>query len=520
MRKYPWLYIIVIATFAVGIAIILHFGSRLQTGNLFPGQTAGPLPQATAAPQAELTGFPANLLGRDLYGKIQQPLSLLLLQIIVIILAARGIGALFVKMGQPAVVGEMLAGILLGPSLLGILSPGTEAFLFPSASMNALQLLSQIGVILFMFVVGMELNLQSLRRRAHTAILISHAGILVPFLLGAAFALFIYRSLAPPHVSFAAFSLFMGIAMSITAFPVLARIIKDRGLADSALGNTAMACAAVDDVTAWCILAVVVAVARAQGWGQAVLTIFLALSFTGVMLLVIKPNVQRVVNARGQGESQNRALMAGVLAFALTSAFVTEAIGIHALFGAFLAGVVVPPQESLRAFLRQRLETFSLVVLLPLFFAFTGLRTQVGQLADWHSWLLCAGIVAVAIAGKLGGSTLAARWTGLSWHDSASIGALMNTRGLMELIALTIGYDLGILSSQVFTMLVLMALGTTLMTGPLLSLLGFMRRREATRGPENSEATAAGAQQPPPPPGRGAGPSQPKGEAPAIKSVR
>ncbi len=415
-----------------------------------------------------------------LLSHLKEPLSLLLLQVIIILAAARGLGAVFAKIGQPRVIGEMVAGILLGPSLLGLVVPNVQTFIFPADSLGALRMLSQIGVILFMFVVGIELDIDHLRHKAHAAVVVSHASIIVPFFLGCALALVVYRSLAPAGSRFSAFALFIGVAMSITAFPVLARIIDERRMRRSHLGSTAIACAAVDDVTAWCLLAVVVALARASGFGGAVWTILLTLLFIAAMLFVVRPRMARLVREEPEGQSASMGLLAGVFIFIFVSALATEMIGIHALFGAFLAGVCMPPNSALRQFLRERLETFSSVLLLPLFFAFTGLRTEIGLLNDWASWLACFGIIAVAILGKLGGSMVAARFTGMSWGDSFALGALMNTRGLVELIVLNIGYDLRILSPRIFAMLVLMALVTTFMTGPLLHLRQlFGRRQEA-----------------------------------------
>jgi Kef-type K+ transport system membrane component KefB len=276
----------------------------------------------------------------------------------------------------------------------------------------------------------------------------------IPFFLGTLFSLLIDRDLAPSHVAFTPFALFVGIAMSITAFPVLARIIEERGLSATPVGSTAIACAAVDDVTAWCVLAVVVAIVKANGISGAFYTVALAALFSGVMLFLIKPYLQRFLQltgnfgkggAQGNGTTQEpyQGLVPVVICFVLTAALCTEVIGIHALFGAFLAGVIFPPQDEVRQFLRERLESFSASFLLPLFFAFTGLRTQIGAIEGWYNWLLCFGLIAIAVIGKLGGSMLAARWTGTTWHDAFAIGALMNTRGLMELIVLNLGYDLG-----------------------------------------------------------------------------
>lgn len=473
MRRNLLFYIAVLLIFGAGIYFVLDFGARLQSGKAVPGERIEST-NAQPPPTSEASHISA---ARELSENLRHPVSILLLQVIVIIFAARVVGSIFRKIGQPVVIGEMIAGIILGPSLLGMAFPGAQAFLFPTATLGFLNLLSQIGVILFMFVVGVDLDLQHLRQKAHAAVLVSHASIIVPFFLGITLALFIYPSMALPDISFSAFALFIGVAMSITAFPVLARIVEERGLCKTHLGSIAIACAAIDDITAWCILAIVVAIVKAGGLGGSLTTISLSLLFIGAMLFLLKPNAERLIAEKFQDGRGSKGLVAGGLLFMFTSALVTEVIGIHALFGAFLAGVVMPPHAQLRNFLRERLETFSSAFLLPLFFAFTGLRTQIGLLNDWQSWLMCIGIIAVAILGKLGGGMLAARWTGMSWQESFSVGALMNTRGLIELVVLNLGYDLGILSPRVFAMMVLMALTTTFMTGPLLSLVEFWTRK-------------------------------------------
>jgi len=307
--------------------------------------------------------------------------------------------------------------------------------------------------------------------------MVSHASIIVPFLLGAALSLTLFATLATPNSSFTPFALFMGIAMSITAFPVLARIIKDRQLTQSPLATTALACAAIDDVSAWCILAVVMAIAKATGLGGALVTIGLTAVFIIVMLLLIKPQLERIVSNRVTDARYSKRLLASALAFTLASAWVTETIGIHALFGGFLAGLVMPSDRAVQRFFEEKIEVFSSTFLLPLFFVFTGLRTRVTLLNDRWSWMVCLAIVAVAIAGKLGASMLMAKWTKMSWRDSFAIGALMNTRGLVELVVLNIGYDLGILSDRIFVMMVIMALTTTFMTAPLLSLVKLGKAR-------------------------------------------
>jgi Kef-type K+ transport system membrane component KefB len=444
-------YFLLLIFFVGGVWLLLAVGARLH-----------PL-TVDVPPVSSQTSFTGVL-----WENLRTPLSILLTQIIVILTIAGLFRRLFRWIDQPPVMGEMIAGIVLGPSVLGLIYPQAMAFLFPAASLETLRLLSQIGVVLFMFIVGMELNVRHIREKGSAAVMISHASIIVPFLLGTALSLFLYRDLAPAGTSFNAFALFIGVAMSITAFPVLARILEDRGLSQTQLGSIAITCAAVDDVTAWCILALVIALVKATGVGISVYTIALTLAFGGMMGLVIRPQLGRIIK---DPAVQPRRLVPIILAFVLTCALITETIGIHALFGAFVAGVVMPPSTEFRIFLKDKLEAFGSSALLPLFFAFTGLRTQVGLLTDWNDWLMCAVIILVAIAGKLGGSMLMSRWTGMSWSQSFSIGVLMNTRGLVELVVLNIGYDLGILSGRIFAMMVLMALVTTFMTGPLLSLV-------------------------------------------------
>jgi len=467
--KHYFSYLALLLIFGAGIWFILATGSRIDSTRrpelATTRESSSPVPSST-----QTSASPRTYLGR-VQENLRTPLSILLLQLIVIIVAARLFGRLFLKFRQPSVMGEMVAGIVLGPSVLGLVFPGALSFLFPPSSMVTLGLLSQIGVALFMFLVGMDLDVQHLRKKAHAAIMVSNASVIVPFFLGAALSLILYRSLEPTGTRFTAFALFMGIAMSITAFPVLARILEDRSLTQTNLGRIAITCAAVDDVTAWCVLALVIAIARANGVAAATLTIVFTLFFIFIMLFLIRPQVARLIKKRADQEKRSRGLVAGILAFVLSSALVTESIGIHALFGAFLAGVVVPSDSDFRLLLKEKLETFISSALLPLFFVFTGLRTQISLLNDWPSWLMCAGIIVVAIAGKLGGSMLMARWTGMTWRDSFSLGVLMNTRGLVELVVLNIGYDLGILSARIFAMMVLMALVTTFMTGPLLSLV-------------------------------------------------
>jgi Kef-type K+ transport system membrane component KefB len=472
MRRNIASYLTVLLLFGAGTWWVLGYGARLGPASGAPG--AGPVESAAESHTGETP--PGGAAGRTgLIGNLQHPLSLLLLQVVVIVVAARLVGAVFRRIHQPPVIGEMVAGILLGPSLLGLVAPGAQSFLFPEPSLGPLRLLSQIGVILFMFVVGIELNVRHLRQQAFTALLVSHVGIAVPFFLGTLGALFLYRDLAAAGAPFSGFALFLGVSMSVTAFPVLARILEERGLSGTVLGATAIACAAIGDVTAWCLLAAVVALAQAGAVGGALWTAGLTLLFIAAMLLLVRPWLARRAGEGTAPWAGSKGLLAAVFVFVFVSALTTEVLGLHALFGAFLAGVCMPDHSGLRQFLRDRLETFSGVLLLPLFFAFTGLRTQIGLLDDGRSWWMCLGIIALATVGKLGGTLLAARSTGMAWRDSLSLGVLMNTRGLVEIIVLNIGFDLGILTPPIFAMLVLMALVTTFLTAPLVTWIGAAR---------------------------------------------
>lgn len=415
---------------------------------------------------------------------LKHPLAILLAQIVTIILVARLFGWVFRKIGQPSVIGEMIAGIVLGPSLVGMYFPEFSAALFPKESLGNLQFLSQIGLILFMFVIGMELDLKVLKNKAHDAVVISHASIVIPFALGLSLAYFIYHTFAPVGVEFASFGLFMGIAMSITAFPVLARIVQERGMQKTKLGTIAITCAAADDITAWCILAVVIAIVKAGSFTSALYVIGLAILYVIVMLKIVRPFLKRVGDLNSTRESLNKPVVAIFFITLLFSAYASELIGIHALFGAFLAGAIMPENNKFRNIFIEKVEDVAIIVLLPLFFVFTGLRTQIGLLNDPYLWKVTAVIIAVAVAGKFLGSAFAAKFVGQSWKDSLAIGALMNTRGLMELVVLNIGYDLGVLSTEIFTMMVIMALVTTFMTGPALDFIGFIFKDKVTAVPQ------------------------------------
>jgi Kef-type K+ transport system membrane component KefB/nucleotide-binding universal stress UspA family protein len=399
---------------------------------------------------------------------VRDPLTRLIAQIIAVIVVSRLLGIVAKRLNQPMVIAEITAGILLGPSLLGLFWPEVGKALFAPDSLKALSLLSQVGLVLFMFLIGLELDFGMLKGRGRASVAISHSSIVVPFALGAGLALYMYPRWSDPSVPFSSFVLFLGAAMSITAFPVLARILSERQLLGTRIGAVTIACAAVDDVTAWCLLAFIVAAAKAEGFWSAIITTGLAGAYVVVMFWVVRPLLRRVaaqVNGR-EGLTQN--VVASIILLLLLSSWTTELIGIHALFGAFLFGAILPKEGGLAHALAEKLEDLVLIVLLPLFFAYSGVRTQIGLLNSAEAWLTCALVVFVACLGKFGGSFVAARLTGLPWRESAALGVLMNTRGLMELIVLNLGLDLGILSPTLFTMMVVMALVTTVMTSPLL----------------------------------------------------
>ncbi|HEV3339612.1 MAG TPA: cation:proton antiporter [Pirellulales bacterium] len=388
------------------------------------------------------------------------------------------LGRVFRFFGQPPVIGEVVAGILLGPSLLGAISPAASHLLIPSAASDpkgqvpaALVAVSQLGVILYMFLVGLELNGARLAGRAHAAVAVSHSSIVVPFVLGAALALGLYPVFSNAEVPFTSFSLFMGAAMAITAFPVLARILTDRGLDKTELGSVALSCAAADDVTAWCLLALVVGVAQANV-STAASVLGWATAFIALMFLAVGPLLRRVTRIWDNRPNGLPPLaVSGTFLAVLLAALTTEAIGIHAVFGAFLLGAVIPHDSQIAREFTTKLKDTVTVLLLPAFFAYTGMRTQINLVSGWENWLWCGAIVLVATIGKFGGTLAAARLTGLSWRDAAALGTLMNTRGLMELIILNIGLDLGVISPTLFAMMVVMALVTTAATAPILQRL-------------------------------------------------
>ena len=464
-------YIIVIGGFTYLMYRIVEQGKLLEVG------------KKIVSPSSNDSKWVQFLSG--LFHNLHRPLALLLFQIIAIVIVARIFGWIFRKIGQPSVIGEIIAGIVLGPSLFGLYFPDMKEALFPVASLGNLQLLSQVGLILFMFVIGMELDLKALKNKANEAVVISHASIVIPFALGIGLAYFIYPNFVPQHedsvtkaiiydIPFLSFSLFMGIAMSITAFPVLARIVQERGIHKTKLGTIVITCAAADDITAWCILAAVIAIVKAGSFLSSLYVIGLAIGYVLMMLFVVKPFLKRIGDLYGKKDNIKKPVVAIFLLTLIVSSYLTEIIGIHALFGAFMTGAIMPDVSKFRTVFIEKVEDIAVILFLPLFFVFTGLNTNVGLINDSYLWKIAGFIILVAVAGKFFGSTLAAKFVGQNWHDSLTIGALMNTRGLMELIVLNIGLELGVLTRTVFTMMVIMALVTTFMTGPALDIINFI----------------------------------------------
>jgi Kef-type K+ transport system membrane component KefB len=467
-RRAKWVGVAYAAMVALAVGLYLLIRAH---GGTLAAPTADPGPHK-AATSGSIEIFPR-----------------LLLALAVITLSARFVGGAFRRwLRQPPVIGEILTGIMIGPSLLGVVWPEGYAYLLPEPIVPHLSMISKIGVVLYMFVVGAELDLRALRGSAHTMIAVSHASILVPFLLGSALALGMYEEFAGRDVSFTAFSLFLGVSMSVTAFPVLARILTDRGVQSTRLGTLALSCAAVDDVSAWSLLALVTGVVQSHmqsvSW-----TVLWTLAYVAAMFAFARPCLRWLLERfHVEGEPVSRTALAVVFSGLLLSAVATTLIGIHALFGAFLLGAILPRDGDLRRQVRSRLEDFVLVLLLPSFFAFTGMRTRIGLLSGGHAWMVCLAVLGVAMLGKFGGTFVASRFVGLGWRPSTALGLLMNTRGLMELIVLDVGLELGMITPTVYTMLVLMAIVTTFTTTPLLDLV---LRREAFDAVEIGAATDA-----------------------------
>lgn len=446
----PLVFAVLMAACVVTVVAVLGYGNRAFGGGHAAGAAGGP---------------PA---GPDPYPK-------LLLALPVILATCHVLGRVFERFGQPRVVGEIAAGIVMGPSLFGLFWPSVHGWVFPPQVTSSLGVLAQLGLVLFMFLVGRELDLGSLRRCGYTAAAVSQAGIVVPFLAGLLLALVMYRPFAPDGIGFPAFALFLAVSMSITAFPVLARILADLSLSGTALGAAALSCAAVDDVMAWCLLAVVVATVEGTSFAGVGITVLLSAGFVLLMLLAVRPLLARAVTADEHGRVRipEPAVLPVLLCGIMLSSLATDQIGIHPIFGAFLFGAVTPRESARVEQATAKMRDITVTLLLPLFFVYLGLRTKFALLGgEAELWLWCLAVVGVAIAGKWGGSTAAARATGFGWRDSLSLGALMNCRGLTELIVLNVGLDLGVITPTMFAMLVVMALVSTMLTTPALSLIG------------------------------------------------
>jgi Kef-type K+ transport system membrane component KefB len=409
----------------------------------------------------------------------------LLLQVAAIVITARLVGFLFRRIGQPQVMGEMVAGILLGPSLLGWAAPAISQALFPPASLGYLNTISQVGLLLFMFLVGLEFNPSLIRHQGRAVVLISNVSIALPFLLGSLLAVYLYPRLADHNVTFGAFTLFMGAAMSITAFPVLARILKERRLTGTSVGAMALACAAVDDVTAWCILAYIVAFVRSSGSARPLWVTFAGVAlFAAAMIFGVRRLLRRFQTAFVKHGRLTDDLMGALLLLLLLSAAATEWLGVHLLFGAFLFGAILPRDHAFVHAVSEKLEAVTVVLLLPVFFAFIGLRTSIGLMRSREMWIYATLIIVVAVVGKLVGSAGAARVAGVPWRDALAVGVLMNTRGLMQLVILNLGLELGVINEALFSLMVVMALVTTFLTTPLLEWINPVREGRDLPSPE------------------------------------
>ncbi|MFI6513699.1 cation:proton antiporter [Streptosporangium sp. NPDC050855] len=460
---------------AYGFAVVLPAALALLMLGLDPGTATGPVP------------VPSVKAGRP----EQVPATpLLLLSITVVVAMAHLGGAVFRRLGQPRVIGEMAAGIVLGPSLLGAVWPGAHAMLFPSAVMPYLNLLAQFGLAFFMFLVGMELRGDLLRGRGRIAVLCGQASVAIPFALGVALALLIYVPLATAPVGFPVFALFIGAALSVTAFPVLARILLERDLFHTPTGALTVTCAAIADVTAWLLLAVAVTMAKGSSPAEALRTFGLTVAFAAVMAGVVRPLLARLLR---RGLSQEATLPIVIVGL-LVSGLLTELIGIHLIFGAFLFGALFPRDGDVRLRrVRERTQDFTTSFLLPPFFAFVGLNTQIGLLSrDLTMWSWCLLILVVAVAGKVGGVLVIARPMGVPGREALRLGVLMNCRGVTELVILSIGLSLGIITQALFTMLVIVALVSTAATAPLLGLLDRWDARRDGEAPGGGPGGSAG----------------------------
>lgn len=403
--------------------------------------------------------------------------SEILLQLIVILLVVQFFGYLARFIGQQWVIGEILAGLALGPSLLGRFLPGIEQTIFPISALPTLQTLGDIGLILYMFTLGAHIDIHLMVRQSRKAGVISVCSIALPLVMGAILAYFLFPDLAGSKATLLTFMFLVGTAISLTAFPVLARLLTERDMLSTRIGTLALTSAAANDIIAWFLLALIIALVHASGATSALITIGITILFIGVMIGVIRPMLQ-LADRRIQSKPL---VLAITIILLLLSAYTTNTIGIHPVFGAFMMGIVVP-RKTLFVDLVRSVDKTNGLLFLPLYFVATGLRTQIGLIGSPLLWLICLLVLAVACAGKLFGATFSARLFRDSWKEALSLGVLMNTRGLVELIVLNIGLDLGVLSPTLFAILVIMAVVTTMMASPILPLLGYKRiNKKVTR---------------------------------------
>ncbi|HEV7650299.1 MAG TPA: cation:proton antiporter [Actinophytocola sp.] len=397
---------------------------------------------------------------------VQHPMARLFLAIATIVGVCKLAGVLMRKIGQPPVIGEIAAGMVLGPSVLGALWPAGSDFLLPQSVLPQINILAQLGVVLFVFLTGLELDLGKLKGRGPLALVVSHVSIATPFMLGVLLAIPAYDRFAPDGVGFLPFAMFFGVSLSITALPVLARILVDLGLYRTRIGTLVMTCALAGDVTAWILLALVIAVVGVSSIAGVVTTAALTTVFA-VLLFALRPWLTRLLET--PGAHRLRMIVQVVIVGVLLCATATEWIGVHAIFGAFLLGLVLPGESIVGEKLFSTINSLTSTLLLPLFFAYSGLRTELTLLRDGSMWAWCGVVLVLAMLGKLVGAMVAARAMGADWNHSMQIGALMNSRGLTELVVLNIGLDLGVLTKDLFAILVLMTLVTTALASPIVT---------------------------------------------------
>lgn len=458
------IFVLVLILCFVSFYFIIHFGKSLEAGrNIL---------------QKESNFSLIDELNYIFKENITHPFAILLFQIFSILFTARTFGYIFNKLGQPTVIGEIIAGVVLGPSILGVFFSEASSFLFPEESLNNLHLLSQVGLVLFMFVIGMELDPKILKSNTSKIAVITSTGIVIPYTIAILFSYFIYEEFAPPGVSFLSFSLFVGVSLSIAAFPVLARIIHERNLTKTKIGSLALTIAAADDILAWCILAVVIAIIKAGSFAGSAFTIMFAAFYLFIMIKLVQPFLRKFGEVYSNKESLNLNITGTIFGILLLSSLITESLGIHALFGAFMAGAIMPPSINFRRLIIEKIESISLGLMLPLFFAFIGLKTNLGLLNNRHLFEITLLLIATGIIGKFGGNLLGAKLAGYSWKESLNLGALMNTRGLIQIVIISVGYELGVFSPELFVMMVLMVIVTTFMTGPLLDIFKYVYRKD------------------------------------------